>query len=173
MEYFYKECIQKLMKPIVDLPQWRNYSEPILSLVREETNRYVYLCDLLHNFIQQHMFRSHFYVMSSDILPRVATLFKAKDKHLRHCKPLSSSSFSFKTNVLLAAFRIFRLLLKQGNPNSHTQIMKHGILKPILDLTIKESLRDNLLSCSCQEYFDHMRKVRILKRYHDIDVPKG
>jgi hypothetical protein len=62
----------------------------------------------------------------------------------------------------LAAFRIFRLLLKQGNPNSHSQVMKHDILKPILDLTLKESLRDNLLSCSCQEYFEHMRKVRNL-----------
>lgn len=160
MEYFYKECIQKLMKPIADLPQWRNSSEPILTLGREETNRYVYLCDLLHNFIQQHMFRSHFYVMSSDILPRVATLFKAKDKHLRHCELFFFHPAFFQSNILLAAFRIFRLLLKQGNPNSHSQIMKHGILKPILDLTLKESLRDNLLSCSCQEYFDHMRKVR-------------
>lgn len=42
--------------------------------------------------------------------------------------------------------------------------MKHDILKPILDLTLKESLRDNLLSCSCQEYFEHMRKVRSLYR---------
>lgn len=32
-------------------------------------------------------------------------------------------------------------------------------MKPILDLTIQESLRDNLLSCSCQEYFEIMRKV--------------
>jgi hypothetical protein len=61
----------------------------------------------------------------------------------------------------LASFRIFRLLLKQGNPNSHMQVMKQDILKPILDLTIQESLRDNLLSCSCQEYFEHMRKVRL------------
>lgn len=58
-----------------------------------------------------------------------------------------------------AAFRIFRLLLKQNNPNSHKIIKKHNIMKPILDLTIQESLRDNLLSCSCQEYFEIMRKV--------------
>lgn len=70
---------------------------------------------------------------------------------------LLTSGFLFE-----AAFRIFRLLLKQGNPNSYNQIMKHDILKPILDLTIQESLRDNLLSCSCQEYFDQIRRVRFL-----------
>jgi len=37
--------------------------------------------------------------------------------------------------------------------------MKHDIMKPILDLSLQEAFRDNLLSCSCQEYFDHMRKV--------------
>jgi len=86
MEYFYKECINTLLKPLFDLPEWRNFKEPFLPLTREETNRCVYLCDLLYNFLQQHAFRSHFHVMSSDILSRVATLFQAKDKHLRHCK---------------------------------------------------------------------------------------
>ena len=89
MEYFYKECINTLLKPLFDLPEWRNFNEPLLPLPREETNRCVYLCDLLHNFLQQHAFRSHFHVMSSDILSRVATLFKAKDKHLRHCKHIN------------------------------------------------------------------------------------
>jgi len=47
--------------------------------------------------------------------------------------------------------------------------MKQDILKPILDLTIQESLRDNLLSCSCQEYFEHMRKVRF-HTWHDLSM---
>ncbi|KDR84068.1 hypothetical protein GALMADRAFT_236708 [Galerina marginata CBS 339.88] len=160
-DYFYKECIGGLLKPLSDLPDWRNFKEPLLPLTREETNRFVYLCDLIHNCIQQHSFRSHFHFMSSDILSRVATLFKAKDKHLRH-----------------SAFRIFRLLLKQGNHNSHVQIMKYDILKPILDLTIQESSRDNLLSCSCQEYFEHIRRENIkeLIKYcmttHEAEIQK-
>ncbi|KAF8076723.1 component of IIS longevity pathway SMK-1-domain-containing protein [Lyophyllum atratum] len=141
MDYFYKDCIHILFKPFYDLPEWRNAKEPVLPLTREEANRYVYLCDLLYNFVSQHHFRIHFYMMSSNIIVRVASLLKARDKHLRH-----------------AAFRNFRVLLRQNNPNIHTQIMKHDILKPILDLTIQESRRDNLLSCSCQEYFDTMRR---------------
>lgn len=61
--------------------------------------------------------------------------------------------------LVAAAFRFFRLLLKQNNNNMHVLVIKHAILKPILDLTIRESRRDNLLSCSCQEYFEHMRRV--------------
>lgn len=43
--------------------------------------------------------------------------------------------------------------------------MKYDVLKPILDLTLRESTRDNLLSCSCQEYFDYMRRVRRLSSF--------
>ncbi|KAG7097393.1 hypothetical protein E1B28_004743 [Marasmius oreades] len=141
MEYFYKDCVEALFAPLHELPKWRDFNEPILPLTREQTNRYVLLCELLYNFTHQHQFRSHFYILSTAVVLRIATLFKSKDKHLRH-----------------ASFRFFRLLLKQNNPNMHTQVMKYDILKPILDLTIRESRRDNLLSCSCQEYFDHMRR---------------
>jgi protein phosphatase-4 regulatory subunit 3 len=57
---------------------------PVLSLTREETNRFTYLCDLLYNFLSGHNFRSYFFVASSHIVPRVPTLFKARDKHLQH-----------------------------------------------------------------------------------------
>ncbi|KAK7470262.1 Platinum sensitivity protein, variant 2 [Stygiomarasmius scandens] len=141
MNYFYQECVKILFSPFSELQEWKNFSDPVLPLTREQTNRYVYLCDLLYNFTLQHQHRSVFFVMSTNIVLRVATLLKAKDKHLRH-----------------AAFRFFRLLLKLNNQNIHSQIMKHDILKPILDLTLRESRRDNLLSCSCQEYFEHMRR---------------
>ncbi|KAF8638593.1 hypothetical protein AX17_002134 [Amanita inopinata Kibby_2008] len=141
MDYFYKHCVHILFKPSQNLSEWRFVKEPILALTREETNRFVYLCDLLYSFLMQHGFRSHFYTMSTGLMARLATLLKAKDKYLRH-----------------AAFRIFRLLLKQNNQNTHKQMMKLDILKPVLDLTLQESRRDNLLSCSCQEFFENMRR---------------
>ncbi|KAJ3849444.1 component of IIS longevity pathway SMK-1-domain-containing protein [Lentinula lateritia] len=141
IEYFYKNCAQILFKPFSDLPDWKNVTESIYPLTREQTNRYVYLCDMLYNFSLQHQFRSHFYILSTNVVLKVASLLKAKEKHLRH-----------------AAFRVFRLLLKQNNQNMMSQLMKHDIFKPILDLTLQESRRDNLLSCSCQEFFEHMRR---------------
>ncbi|KAF9266258.1 DUF625-domain-containing protein [Marasmius fiardii PR-910] len=159
MEYFYKDCVEGLFAPLHELPKWRDYNEPVLPLTREQTNRYVLLCELLYNFTHQHQFRSHFYILSTAVVLKIATLFKSKDKHLRH-----------------ASFRFFRLLLKQNNPNMHTQVMKYDILKPILDLTIRESRRDNLLSCSCQEYFDHIRRenmkdlVRFCMTKHEEEI---
>ncbi|KAG6910155.1 hypothetical protein DXG01_012914 [Tephrocybe rancida] len=159
MDYFYKDCLNILFKPLFELPEWRNVKEPLLPLTREETNRYVYLSDLMYNFVAQHHFRIHFYLMSTNVVVRVASLLKARDKHLRH-----------------ASFRVFRLLLRQNNPNTHAQVMKHDVLKPILDLTIQESRRDNLLSCSCQEYFDFIRvhKVKELGKFcwvrHEEDL---
>lgn len=84
MDYFYRHCIATLLKPLANLSEWKNFKEPICTLTREETNRFVYLCDLLYNFIQQHQLRGHVHVSTSDLLSRIATLFRAKDKHLRH-----------------------------------------------------------------------------------------
>ncbi|KAJ7887515.1 component of IIS longevity pathway SMK-1-domain-containing protein [Mycena olivaceomarginata] len=161
MDHFYRSCVNILFQPLVDLPEWKNSTAPVLPLTREETNRFTYLCDLLYNFLSGHNFRSYFFVASSHIVPRVPTLFKARDKHLQH-----------------AAFRIFRLILKLNNGNLHTEVMKYDVLKPILDLTLRESTRDNLLSCSCQEYFDYMRRenmkdlIKFCMTHHEADIRK-
>jgi protein phosphatase-4 regulatory subunit 3 len=59
-----------------------------------------------------------------------------------------------------AAFRFFRICLRINNRNLFNHLIKLDILQPIIDLAVKESGRDNLISSSCQEFFDHMRKVR-------------
>ncbi|KAH7931318.1 DUF625-domain-containing protein [Leucogyrophana mollusca] len=149
LDYFYKNCIDILFKPFSDIPEFRKLTEPILRLSREKTNLYLYLCDLLCNFAQQHAFRIHFYMLSSNISARVATLLSARDKHLR-----------------LAAFRFFRVCVKMNNRNFLNHLMKLDVLKPILDLTLQESRRDSLLSASCQELFDHMRRENMKELIH-------
>lgn len=62
--------------------------------------------------------------------------------------------------ILPAAFRFFRVLLRMNNRNVFNHIIKYDLLRPVLELTMKESRRDNLLSSTCQEFFEHMRKVR-------------
>lgn len=47
--------------------------------------------------------------------------------------------------------------------------MKLDVFKPILELTLQESHRDSLLSASCQEFFEHMRRV---KSFHDFFTSK-
>ncbi|KAL6307189.1 component of IIS longevity pathway SMK-1-domain-containing protein [Sparassis latifolia] len=144
LDFFYKHCIGTLFRPLDDIPVFSELTEPVLVLSRERANLYFYLCDLLSTFILQHSFRSHFYILSSDISLRVASLLSARDKHLR-----------------LAAFRVFRTCLKLNNPGLFNQLISKHLFKPILDLTLRESHRDNLLSASCQEFFEHMRKENL------------
>ena len=59
----------------------------------------------------------------------------------------------------LAAFRFFRACVKLNNPNMFTHFFKQEIFLPILNITAEESRRDTLLSASCQELFEYMRKV--------------
>jgi protein phosphatase-4 regulatory subunit 3 len=102
LEFFYKHCIEILFRPFfTDVPEFKNLTgelvtpstftilyeclvvEPLFILSREKTNLYLYLCDLLCNFALQHSFRSHFYILSSNIAIRVSSLLRTRDKHLR------------------------------------------------------------------------------------------
>ncbi|THH31907.1 hypothetical protein EUX98_g2284 [Antrodiella citrinella] len=144
LDYFYKHCVEILFKPFFDIPEFTRMTDPSLPLSRERTNLLLHLCELLANFALQHSFRSHFYMLSMGIATRIATLLSVRDKHLR-----------------LAAFRFFRVLLRLNNRNLFLNMMKTDVLKPIIDLTIQESRRDNLLSSSCQEFFEHIRRENI------------
>ena len=57
-----------------------------LRLGREQSDPFLYLCDLLSGFLLQHSYQSHFFVLSSNISAKVATLLYAREKHLRLCK---------------------------------------------------------------------------------------
>lgn len=59
-----------------------------------------------------------------------------------------------------AAFRFFRTCLRLKNGNIFKHIVKHDVFRPILALTTRESKRDNLVSSTCLEFFDFMRRVR-------------
>ncbi|KAI0717949.1 component of IIS longevity pathway SMK-1-domain-containing protein [Fomitopsis betulina] len=140
LDNFYKFCIDTLFRPFGDIPI-KTLTEPRLTMSRERTNLFLYLCDLLSVFTLQHSFRSHFFILSSNVATRVASLLTARDKHLR-----------------LAAFRFFRACVKLNNHNMFNHFFKHEIFLRVLNITAEESRRDTLLSASCQELFEYMRK---------------
>ncbi|KAG1723617.1 hypothetical protein EDB19DRAFT_1951949, partial [Suillus lakei] len=114
LDYFYKRCIELLFKPFSDIPDFKNQTEPVLRLSHKKTNLYLYLCNLVCNFAQQHGFRIHFSMLSSQISARMASFLKAWDKHLH-----------------LSAFCFFRICLKVNNPNFMIHLMKLDVFKPM------------------------------------------
>lgn len=104
-------------------------------------------------------------MLSSNIACHVGTLLSARDKHLRLGEYLRASHIT-RDDIhgscfdVIAAFRFFRVLLRLNNRNLFNHLMKIDAMKLILDLTVRESRRDNLLSSTCKEFFEYMRKVR-------------
>jgi protein phosphatase-4 regulatory subunit 3 len=138
-----------------------------LRLGREQSDPFLYLCDLLSGFLLQHSYQSHFFVLSSNISAKVATLLYAREKHLRLCKTsrffcaffACMASADVCGSCSTAALRFFRTCLRLNNNNLLNHLKKHRVFLPILKLTLRESKRDNLLSSCCQEMFESIRRV--------------
>lgn len=63
------------------------------------------------------------------------------------------------TELYLASLRFFRICLKMNNSNLFRHLEKVDIFTPIINLTTRELRRNNLLSSTCQEFFETIRKV--------------
>ncbi|EJD01533.1 DUF625-domain-containing protein [Fomitiporia mediterranea MF3/22] len=160
LDNFYKTCIETLMRPLThDVPDHHELKDEPYSPSRERGNLYLYLCDLLCSFAIQHSFRIYFFILSSNVFSRIASLLSVKDKHL-----------------CLAALRFFRICLKMNNRNLFIHMHKHDCFTPICKLTIREARRENLLSCTCQEFFEFMRRenlrepINFVMEKHESDV---
>ncbi|KAG8897079.1 Platinum sensitivity protein [Tulasnella sp. 403] len=144
LQYFYDSCIVALYRPLTEIPEFRDVTAPIFDLSRDQSSLILYLCDNLCNFVYQHSHRSQFFLLSTHISKRIATLLKAREKHLR-----------------LAALRFFRVCIKMNNNFLLRHLAKNDLFAPLLELTLKEARRDNLINASCQEFFEYIRKENI------------
>ncbi|KAG8869734.1 Platinum sensitivity protein [Tulasnella sp. 331] len=114
---------------------------PLYEMSRDAAALFLYLCDNLSNWVTHHGHRSQFFLMTSSISKRVATLLKAREKYVR-----------------LAALRFFRICLRTNNNFVIRHFMKNELFGPVVELTMREGKRDNLVSSACQDFFDGIRK---------------
>ncbi|KAF8339200.1 component of IIS longevity pathway SMK-1-domain-containing protein [Cantharellus anzutake] len=142
--FFYDHCITIMFRPLLEIPEWKKHTGEILRLNREQSSLFLYLCDLLCTFLVQHSHRSQYFVLSSNISTHIATLLRTREKHMR-----------------LVALRFFRVCIKANNQFITRHLIKHDIFRSTLELTEREASRDNLISASCQELFEHIRKDNI------------
>ncbi|KAH7100629.1 DUF625-domain-containing protein [Auriculariales sp. MPI-PUGE-AT-0066] len=134
LEQFYNGWVSDLFAPLMSgVPEFKSFTDPLFRLDRDTANLYLYLCDLLSSFPN--------FMFQSKIHTRIATLLRAKDKHVR-----------------LAALRVFRSCMKADNPKVNQLLDEQEVFAPILEFTLRESRRDNLLSSAAQEMFDFIRK---------------
>ncbi|KDN50881.1 hypothetical protein RSAG8_00508, partial [Rhizoctonia solani AG-8 WAC10335] len=144
LQYFHEQCIISLYKPILALPDFTALQGAPLNAPKEHTAQFLFLCDLLSNFVLQHGHRCQFYICASNIALKLASLLSSREKHVR-----------------LAALRVFRACFRTPNQFVTRHLIKQDVILPIIELTARESRRDNMLSSTCQEFFEYIRRENL------------
>ncbi|QRW15976.1 Serine/threonine-protein phosphatase [Rhizoctonia solani] len=85
-----------------------------------------------------------FYICASNIALKLASLLSSREKHVR-----------------LAALRVFRACFRTPNQFVTRHLIKQDVVLPIIELTARESRRDNMLSSTCQEFFEYIRRENL------------
>ncbi|GAA6046560.1 hypothetical protein JCM3770_006209 [Rhodotorula araucariae] len=145
LQYFYDHCMLSLVQPLTDLPQG-NDSDPPLNLSAATTALLTHLCDLLCFFITHHTFRSKYLILSSPELAKsVARILRPRPRLTRH------------THLRLAALRFLRACVARNDDFYNRFLVKHDLVRPVLDTADEEKDKDNLLGSACLDFFEYLR----------------
>ncbi|KAK0547392.1 Platinum sensitivity protein [Tilletia horrida] len=143
LSWLYEGEIEHLFSPLRELPEYRFLNGDRLIDLENRTRSALcgHLCDLFCFTMLHHSFRSQFYLISSGISRRIATLLFAKEKHIR-----------------LGCLRFFKICLGSHNQYTNRHLTGMGLMDAILSVAASEADRDNLVSSACLEFFDLIRR---------------
>ena len=107
-----------------------------------------HLCDLLCFFVSNHTFRSKYLILSTPTLAKaIGRLLRPKPRLTRH------------THLRLAALRFLRACVARADEFYNRFLVKHDLIRPVLETAAEERDKDNLLGSACLEFFEHVRTV--------------
>ncbi|KAJ8106222.1 hypothetical protein ONZ43_g7137 [Nemania bipapillata] len=136
---FYEKSAIKLFQPLLALQDRTS-----MEFTNVEASAFSYLVEILCFFVRQHQHRSKFFVMSNDLVLRIAQLLQSPEKFLK-----------------LVAVRFLRHLVGSQDEFYIKHLSEKRVIEPVLDLLIKTMPRDNLISSACLELFEHVKKENI------------
>ncbi|KAI0404211.1 DUF625-domain-containing protein [Xylaria palmicola] len=139
LDTFYEKSAVKLFRPLIALQE-----RAAIQFTNIEASTLGYLVEILCFFIRQHQHRSKFFVMSNNIVPRIAQLVRSPEKFLK-----------------LVAVRFIRQLVGSQDEFYIKHLAEKRVIEPVLDLLIQTLPRDNLISSACLELFEHIKKENI------------
>ncbi|KAM3199357.1 serine/threonine-protein phosphatase 4 regulatory subunit 3 isoform X2 [Capsicum annuum] len=108
------------------------------------------ICDLLCFCIVHHPYRIKCNFLLNNVIDKVMFLTRRKEKYL-----------------VVAAVRFMRTLISRNDEHLMNYIVKHNLLKPVVDVFVVNGDRYNLLNSAVLELFEHIRKdnLKILLKY--------
>lgn len=124
-------------------------ADPPLNLSAADVALLTHLCDLLCFFITHHTFRSKYLILSSpDLAKAVSRILRPRPRLTRH------------THLRLAALRFLRACVARNDDFYNRFLVKHDLIRPVLDTADEEKSKDNLLGSACLDFFEYLRTVR-------------
>ncbi|KAL1922571.1 uncharacterized protein VTP21DRAFT_10110 [Calcarisporiella thermophila] len=144
---FYDRFTKDFTQLLMDLPDVSSKPEGhsgVLKLSRDQATQAFHLCELLSFMIRQHTFRSKYFILSSNLLLKVALLLRSREKHLK-----------------LAALRVLRTCVGLMDEFYNRHIKKNNLLEPVVVAFIENGNRSNLLNSASLELFEFIRKENI------------
>ncbi|PRQ77168.1 Component of IIS longevity pathway SMK-1-domain containing protein [Rhodotorula toruloides] len=145
LQYFYDHCVLSLVQPLVDLPETTD-SDPPLVLSESSVALLTHICDLLCFFVAHHTFRSKYLILSYPAVAKsIARLLRPRPRLTRH------------THLRLAALRFLRACVARNDDFYNRFLIKHDLIRPVLDTAEEERDKDNLLGSACLEFFEYLR----------------
>ncbi|KAG9139389.1 hypothetical protein Leryth_017308 [Lithospermum erythrorhizon] len=102
------------------------------------------ICDLLCFCVVHHPYRIKCNFLLNDVIDKVLNLTRRRENYL-----------------VAAAVRFIRTLVSRNDEHILNHIVKHNILKPIIDIFIANGSRYNLLNSAILELFEFIRKENL------------
>ncbi|BGP21253.1 DUF625 domain protein [Rhodotorula toruloides] len=145
LQYFYDHCVLSLVQPLVDLPDCPD-SGPPLILSESFVALLTHICDLLCFFVAHHTFRSKYLILSYPAVAKsIARILRPRPRLTRH------------THLRLATLRFLRACVARNDDFYNRFLIKHDLIRPVLDTADEERDKDNLLGSACLEFFEYLR----------------
>ncbi|GAA5999884.1 Psy2p [Rhodotorula paludigena] len=145
LQFFYDHCVQSLVQPLVDLPD-QSSADPPLAMSPAKVALLTHLCDLLCFFIAHHTFRSKYLILSYPALAKaVSRILRPRPRLTRH------------THLRLASLRFLRACVARNDDFYNRFLVKHDLVRSVLDTADEEKDKDNLLGSACLEFLEYLR----------------
>lgn len=152
LTWLYDGTMQQLLEPLLQLPDMQTLA-PTQSIVLDPSRwvLYSHLCDLLCFVIENHSFRSQYYILTSNVCSHVGSLLHARNKHMR-----------------LAALRVLRACMSSHNQFAYRHLMQLDVMGHVLALLQREAPRDNLVSSACLGLCEQLRRDNVRPLLNDM-----
>ncbi|ORZ27022.1 component of IIS longevity pathway SMK-1-domain-containing protein [Lobosporangium transversale] len=134
LELFYSLYVDKLMSPLLDLPEDTVILDRVTSIQCES------ICTILSFMVRQHSFRSKYYVFTSGVITKSCSLLSNRDLHLG-----------------LTVLKFLRACIEISDEFYHRYLIDRGVINSIVELLLRNNNKNNLLNSVCLEFFEFIR----------------